>query len=113
MRQALQRGAFPSPPVVFVDLVGSTSMAAERPPQEVVGKLNDFFGVVVEVVKDCGGWGEASSWEASAGRIGSTRPMPMKATTQRRRRLRQPGAARSRALLPGEPGERRQGGGQR
>jgi len=35
--------------VLFVDLVGSTSMAAEHPPQEVVARLNEFFAVVVEV----------------------------------------------------------------
>lgn len=42
--------------VLFVDLVGSTSLAAERPPTEVVALLNRFFTVVVEVVESCGGW---------------------------------------------------------
>ena len=42
--------------VLFVDLVGSTQLAAENPPQEVVARLNEFFGVVVEVVEDHGGW---------------------------------------------------------
>jgi adenylate cyclase len=42
--------------VLFVDLVGSTQMAAENPPHEVVARLNEFFGVVVEVVEDHGGW---------------------------------------------------------
>jgi adenylate cyclase len=41
--------------VLFVDLVGSTEMASERPPSEVVERLNDFFGVVVEVVEEHGG----------------------------------------------------------
>ena len=41
---------------LFVDLVGSTSLAAERPPREVVALLNDFFAVVVEVVGRHGGW---------------------------------------------------------
>jgi adenylate cyclase len=36
--------------VLFVDMVGSTATAAERPPTEVVGMLNEFFRVVVEVV---------------------------------------------------------------
>ncbi|MHA6796955.1 adenylate/guanylate cyclase domain-containing protein [Pseudonocardia bannensis] len=42
--------------VLFVDLVGSTALAAQRPPTEVVTLLNRFFGVVVEVVESCGGW---------------------------------------------------------
>ena len=41
--------------VLFVDLVGSTRLAAERPPSEVVELLNQFFGVVVEVVEERGG----------------------------------------------------------
>jgi adenylate cyclase len=42
--------------VLFVDLIGSTELASEKPPQEVVSLLNDFFGVVVDVVEDHGGW---------------------------------------------------------
>ncbi|MDQ4119311.1 MAG: HAMP domain-containing protein [Actinomycetota bacterium] len=42
--------------VLFVDLTGSTAMAADRPPEDVVGLLNRFFGVVVECVEDAGGW---------------------------------------------------------
>ena len=41
--------------VVFVDLVGSTELAEKEEPTEVVKRLNDFFGVVVEVVEDHGG----------------------------------------------------------
>ena len=36
--------------VLFVDMVGSTATAAERPPNEVVDLLNEFFRVVVDVV---------------------------------------------------------------
>jgi adenylate cyclase len=36
---------------LFVDLTGSTSMAAAMPPTEVVRLLNKFFRVVVEVVE--------------------------------------------------------------
>jgi len=36
--------------VLFVDLVGSTTLATEREPAEVVALLNRFFGVVVEEV---------------------------------------------------------------
>jgi adenylate cyclase len=41
---------------LFVDLVGSTRLAAERPPHEVVALLNRFFAIVVEVVGRNGGW---------------------------------------------------------
>ncbi len=42
--------------VLFTDVIGSTTLAAERPPEEVVGLLNSFFGLVVEVVGKHGGW---------------------------------------------------------
>jgi adenylate cyclase len=38
--------------VLFVDLVGSTTIAASRPPQEVAEILNDFFRIVVAAVDD-------------------------------------------------------------
>jgi adenylate cyclase len=41
--------------VLFVDLIGSTELAAEKPPSEVVERLNEFFGVVVETVERHGG----------------------------------------------------------
>jgi adenylate cyclase len=37
--------------VLFLDIVGSTTLAAERPPEEVVGLLNDFFAIVVAVTE--------------------------------------------------------------
>jgi adenylate cyclase len=42
--------------VLFVDLVGSTRMAATRPPTEVMARLNRFFAEVVDVVETHGGW---------------------------------------------------------
>lgn len=42
--------------VLFTDIIGSTKLAAERPPEQVVELLNQFFGVVVEVVGSHGGW---------------------------------------------------------
>ncbi|URN07610.1 HAMP domain-containing protein [Actinomadura madurae] len=42
--------------VLFVDLTGSTRLADTRGPDEVVGLLNRFFGVVVAVVAGHGGW---------------------------------------------------------
>ena len=41
---------------LFVDIEGSTALAASRPPQEVVALLNSFFAVVVDVVAAHGGW---------------------------------------------------------
>jgi adenylate cyclase len=41
--------------VLFVDVVGSTEMAASRPPQEVVALLNRFFAVVIDAVSANGG----------------------------------------------------------
>jgi adenylate cyclase len=37
--------------VLFLDIVGSTKLAAERPPEEVVALLNRFFAIVVEVTE--------------------------------------------------------------
>ncbi|HEY6780844.1 MAG TPA: adenylate/guanylate cyclase domain-containing protein, partial [Thermoleophilaceae bacterium] len=42
--------------VLFVDLVGSTALAATNPPQRVVELLNRFFAEVVAVVEEHGGW---------------------------------------------------------
>jgi adenylate cyclase len=42
--------------VLFVDVVGSTELAATRPPDEVVELLNRFFAVVVDEVHAHGGW---------------------------------------------------------
>jgi adenylate cyclase len=42
--------------ILFTDIVGSTELAATRPPGEVVELLNAFFAVVVEVVHGHGGW---------------------------------------------------------
>jgi adenylate cyclase len=42
--------------VIFVDIIGSTRLAATRPPTEVVTLLNRFFAVVVEVIGRHGGW---------------------------------------------------------
>ncbi|NLG46525.1 adenylate/guanylate cyclase domain-containing protein [Gordonia sp. (in: high G+C Gram-positive bacteria)] len=42
--------------VLFVDIVGSTRLAVNRPPREVVELLNEFFEVVVDVVGRHGGF---------------------------------------------------------
>ena len=38
--------------ILFIDLLGSTTLAASRPPQEVARVLNDFFRIVVGAVDD-------------------------------------------------------------
>jgi adenylate cyclase len=60
-REALDRGVelggeVREAAVMFVDVIGSTSLAAQRPPDDVVALLNRFFGLVVETVRDHGGW---------------------------------------------------------
>jgi len=42
--------------VLFVDVVGSTSLAEKLPPDEVVAVLNRFFDVVIDVVHEYDGW---------------------------------------------------------
>lgn len=42
--------------ILFVDLTGSTRLASERGPEEVVELLNRFFAEVVAVVEANGGW---------------------------------------------------------
>ena len=60
-RQAVERGVVlggetAEASVLFVDVVGSTSMAEHREAHEVVALLNEFFGAVVDVVRAHGGW---------------------------------------------------------
>jgi adenylate cyclase len=60
-RQALARGISlggetREAAVLFVDLVGSTALAATEDPAVVVAALNRFFAVVVAVVDRHGGW---------------------------------------------------------
>jgi adenylate cyclase len=60
-RSALERGARlggeqREVAVLFVDLIGSTALAAERSPDEVLSLLNAYFGLVVEVADAHTGW---------------------------------------------------------
>jgi adenylate cyclase len=41
---------------LFVDLIGSTTIAQSADPDEVVGMLNDFFAAVVSITHAEGGW---------------------------------------------------------
>jgi len=42
--------------ILFVDLIGSTAMAANLAPEEVVRTLNAYFAAVVDAVQGEGGW---------------------------------------------------------
>ncbi|MBB3036177.1 adenylate/guanylate cyclase domain-containing protein [Hoyosella altamirensis] len=42
--------------VFFIDVIGSTTLAANNPPKEVVALLNRFFAVIVEEVDSHGGF---------------------------------------------------------
>ena len=60
-RQAVEQssglgGEQRSASVLFVDIVGSTSIAQQESPEHVVRLLNDFFGTVVRTVAAEGGW---------------------------------------------------------
>lgn len=61
--------------VLFVDLVGSTSLAGQRPPHEVVALLNRFFGEVVDVVEERHGWIDKFQGDAALAVFGA--PIPV------------------------------------
>ncbi|HZA11989.1 MAG TPA: adenylate/guanylate cyclase domain-containing protein [Mycobacterium sp.] len=60
-RRALERGTElggqeRNVAVLFVDMVGSTKLAATRPPGEVVDLLNEFFRIIVDTINNHGGF---------------------------------------------------------
>lgn len=61
--------------VLFVDIVSSTAIAAERPPGEVVDLLNEFFSLVVEVVEEHGGWVNKFEGDAALAVFGAPEPL--------------------------------------
>ncbi len=66
--------------VLFVDLVGSTALAASRPPEEVVGLLNRFFAVVVDEVDRHHGLVNKFVGDAALAVFGTPAPLPGHAT---------------------------------
>jgi adenylate cyclase len=62
--------------VLFVDIVGSTELAATRPPHEVVDLLNRFFTTVVDVVERHGGWINKFQGDAALAVFGAPRQLP-------------------------------------
>ncbi len=65
--------------VLFVDVVGSTELAASRDPREVVALLNDFFAEVVEAVDAQGGWINKFEGDAALAVFGAPTPLPNRA----------------------------------
>jgi adenylate cyclase len=80
-REALRRevqlgGEVRDVAVLFVDIVGSTTMASTRPATEVVELLNRFFDLIVEVVTAHGGWINKSQGDAALAVFGV--PIPQR-----------------------------------
>ncbi len=61
--------------VIFADLKGSTRLAATRPPGEVVGLLNAYFGIVVDVVTAHGGLINKFQGDAALAIFGAPQPL--------------------------------------
>ncbi|MFS3128350.1 adenylate/guanylate cyclase domain-containing protein [Nocardioides sp. Bht2] len=66
--------------VLFVDIIGSTTIAEEREPEQVVALLNQFFAVVVEVVDAHGGWINKFAGDAALAIWGAPAEVPDRAT---------------------------------
>jgi adenylate cyclase len=62
--------------VLFVDVVGSTELAASRDPREVVALLNDFFAEAVEAIDAQGGWVNKFEGDAALAIFGAPAPLP-------------------------------------
>ena len=60
---------------LFVDVVGSTTLAAEHPAEEVVELLNRFFGVVIDEVHAHGGWINKFQGDATLAVFGAPQPV--------------------------------------
>jgi adenylate cyclase len=84
-RRALEDGASLSgntleAAVLFIDLVGSTNLAASRPPEEVAKVLNDFFRIVVSAVEDGQGQINKFQGDAALAVFGAPLPVPQAAS---------------------------------
>lgn len=67
--------------VLFVDIVGSTTIAHDREPEEVVTLLNRFFAVVIDVVDAHDGWINKFEGDAALAVWGAPTAVPDQATT--------------------------------
>ena len=84
--------------VLFVDIVGSTTVAADRPPTEVVDLLNRFFAEVVEAVEECGGWINKFAGDAALAIFGA--PIELQHAEERALRAARKIDARLRERVP-------------
>jgi adenylate cyclase len=81
-RQALERedvdlgGEVREAAVLFVDVIGSTRLAATHGPAEVVERLNAFFAIVVDTVSSHGGWVNKFEGDAALCVFGAPTPHP-------------------------------------
>ena len=77
--------------VLFLDVAGSTWLAATRPATEVVAMLNELFGAVVRIVGEEGGWVDKFEGDAVLCVFGAPAPLADHATCALRtaRRLRE------------------------
>jgi adenylate cyclase len=81
-RQALESRAFElggetrEAAVLFVDVIGSTTLAATHDPAEVVERLNAFFAIVVDTVSLHGGWVNKFEGDAALCVFGAPTPHP-------------------------------------
>ena len=62
--------------VLFVDVIGSTALAAALPPPAVVAALNEFFAIVVDVVDRTGGIVNKFEGDAALCIFGAPVPRP-------------------------------------
>ncbi|WP_067570222.1 adenylate/guanylate cyclase domain-containing protein [Nocardia acidivorans] len=60
---------------IFVDIIGSTTMAASRPAHEIVTILNDFFAIVVDEVERYGGLVNKFEGDAALAVFGTPAPL--------------------------------------
>jgi adenylate cyclase len=62
--------------VLYIDIVGSTMIAAQTPAEEVVDLLNRFFGVVIDVVESADGYINKFAGDAALAIFGAPTPLP-------------------------------------
>src|SRR3954453_8135296 len=62
--------------VLFVDVIGSTTLAATHDPEEVVARLNEFFAIVIDSVSLHGGWVNKFEGDAALCVFGAPTPHP-------------------------------------
>ena len=84
--------------VLFVDITGSTQLAASRPAIEVVNLLNEFFAVVVEVVAAHRGFVNKFEGDAALAVFGA--PIPLDAAAEHALTAARSLADRLRAEVP-------------